>query len=241
MNKKLIIEFYDFLFSLRAGEKARGKAHIIQQFEKHIEAMKKNILVLLVLVCGLGAAWSQEVKEVSILTNVVEGDTTFKIHERITVGGEEKSTVTYPERWLTAVELRQYIYEIAKQSEVQVLELERLKAAANEVKSFFVVALDTIAGKNTYVNTRKDELKNVLQGNWTMVVKNANGSMEKHAITITDTVVSSGDREGTITITDTDMVTLTLPVVAPTGVALKWMWNTGVLSGGKGRLFRFVR
>ena len=185
--------------------------------------------------CGL-AAFSQEVKTVSILTN--PADTTFKLYERTTLNGEETFTRTFPERWLTWQQLAQYIFQIAKEKEASVVELERLKINTIGEKEFFVAAFDTLSGKDAYLTARKEELQKFMQGNWTLLVQGKNPI--KYAVVITDNVVSSGDKEGTINVFDGVTVTVTIPDIMPVGVDFT-LHNNDVLQGKEGKVGYVLR
>jgi len=195
----------------------------------------KNFVFAIMMFCGL-AAFSQEVKTVSILTN--PADTTFKLYERTTLNGEETFTRTFPERWLTWQQLAQYIFQIAKEKEASVVELERLKINTIGEKEFFVAAFDTLSGKDAYLTARKEELQKFMQGNWTLLVQGKNPI--KYAVVITDNVVSSGDKEGTINVFDGVTVTVTIPDIMPVGVDFT-LHNNDVLQGKEGKVGYVLR
>jgi hypothetical protein len=116
-------------------------------------------------------------------------------------------TDRFPNKWLTAAELKVYQETLIGQLDERFAELSRLRKIAKDEEDLHIGYYDQLQGAGAYLALQKSKLQAALQGDWTFVERN--GVITRTRIKVTGLEFRKNESKfGTLTINDDLSVTL---------------------------------
>lgn len=169
--------------------------------------MKKLLFAFVLLSCY--AATAQQQTFIMLMNDTVNHTYRYRV---VVVNKYENfsdtlETSRFPEKWLTASELKSYQEGLLTQLQNDYAELSKSRKQTKDMIDVHQNYYDTANGAGAWLAFQKAQVNASLQGNWTLVERN--GTVDKTTITITDNVFrKNANKAGTLTINDD--LTLTL-------------------------------
>jgi len=192
----------------------------------------KNLTILIFLFIAICC----KAQDVDKLPSVVYTslDSTFRVKITQSVDGLPVSSRYIPENsTLSKTAFIDLLYQYAKEATARAVELQRLRKEALDEITFFSSKIDSIQGAGTYQARVNAELQATLQGQWKLIEKLADGTINRFKVTITGLVAANNDNTGTVTIIDGSNANIIIPnVIGGTGVNFEAR-NNGTFVGAK--------
>jgi hypothetical protein len=169
--------------------------------------MKKIISILILTAIAL-ASFAQQTYVILVQDTVAQK---YRF-QRVEIRQYESVSDTlvtdrFPDKWLTATELKAYQEQLIDSYNERFAELSRLRRSVKDEVDVHVSYYDNIQGAGAYLSYQKARVQASLQGSWKLVERN--GTTDRTDITITDLVFRRNQaRFGTITINDDLSLTL---------------------------------
>jgi hypothetical protein len=169
--------------------------------------MKKVLSIL--IFCALALASFAQSTYVLLVQDTVAKKFRFQRVEIRTFESVSDTLVTdrFPDKWLTASELKAYQERLIDSHNERFAELSRMRRSVKDEIDVHVSYYDNIQGAGAYLSYQRSRVRASLQGNWNLVERN--GTTERTAIAITDLVFRKNETKfGTLTINDDLSLTL---------------------------------
>lgn len=135
--------------------------------------MKAKTLIfnLLAFGCWLLAsgATAQEVVDIQLLKNA--RDTTYRFCEIQTKDGDTVGIRYFPQAWTKKAEFQNFAYRLAQAETERRQEFDRLQKMAQKNVNYFAGIVDSIGGAGTFAGMQHQQLKEKMQGAWTLVTR----------------------------------------------------------------------
>jgi len=174
-----------------------------QQF--NYQAIMKNHFFFLafgLLLLAFAPAQAQELTDLKLIR--IAKDTTFRFCEVQTKDGDTLGIRFFPERPLKAADFIKYTSSLVNNEQERKKEFARLERAVDKNIAYLSAQIDSVGGPGTYASQQNENIKQALQGAWTLLERKPNKEPEFMTVMVQGDKLNSKDKVSDIAWTSGD-------------------------------------